>query len=144
MDSPLIHDRGRGPELKGSRITVYDLIPYLKDAAYWTDERLVAEAWPSVTVEGVAALRGYVADHYDEVMAVHREMDRRMYEAMTIQRMPEYDDPVWWGENRVQAFRDWRQARAAANGNHPADPGDLDQVARDFRELTALRQKAGR
>lgn len=23
-----IHDRGRGPELKGTRITVYDIIPY--------------------------------------------------------------------------------------------------------------------
>lgn len=31
MGSDLIHDRGRGPEIVGTRITVYNLLPYFLD-----------------------------------------------------------------------------------------------------------------
>ena len=33
MDPIIIHDRGRGPELVGTRTTVYDVIPYWLDDA---------------------------------------------------------------------------------------------------------------
>jgi hypothetical protein len=31
MAIDLIHDRGRGPEVKGTRITVYNLVPHFLD-----------------------------------------------------------------------------------------------------------------
>jgi hypothetical protein len=31
MAIDLIHDRGRGPEVKGTRITVYNLLPHFLD-----------------------------------------------------------------------------------------------------------------
>lgn len=34
MSNELMHDRGRGPEIIGTRITVYNLLPYFSTAPY--------------------------------------------------------------------------------------------------------------
>ena len=73
MDSPLIHDRGRGPELIGTRTTVYDVIPYrlAKHDPDWI-ARVMGH-----TREQIDALYQYMDDHYDEVMAVHWKIEAR-------------------------------------------------------------------
>ena len=75
MEHPLIHDRGRGPELVGTRITIYNLVPYLIKPA-WT-EAAIAEA-NRVTAEQVAAMRAYFLAHYAEVMAQHDRIEERI------------------------------------------------------------------
>jgi hypothetical protein len=42
--SPLLHDRGRGPELKSCRITVFDLIPFFLDPNHSDSQML--QQWP--------------------------------------------------------------------------------------------------
>jgi uncharacterized protein (DUF433 family) len=105
VEHPLIHDRGRGPELVGTRITVYDLIPYLEDPPFSDEEML--KLWPSVTAEGLAALKAYIADHRDEVMAKHWEIEARMIREWAAQCTPE--NLARWDRTRreVEAFRDW-------------------------------------
>lgn len=68
-----IHDRGRGPELKGTRITVYDIVPYR--LADWTVPA-IAELFCLSTRE-VDALYRYMDDHHADVMAHHWKIEER-------------------------------------------------------------------
>lgn len=68
-----IIDRGRGPQLSTSRITVQDVVPMLKRNC--TPEEII-ELIPVLTREELLAIQDYVRDHYDEVM----EQDRRIAE----------------------------------------------------------------
>jgi uncharacterized protein (DUF433 family) len=38
VTKPIIHDRGRGPEIEGTRITVYDVMDYYLDG--WPAARI--------------------------------------------------------------------------------------------------------
>lgn len=74
-----IHDRGRGPELKGTRLTVYDIIPYReagRGAATIADA--LKPGYPDLTPAHIELLFRYIDDHHDEVMAVHREIEERV------------------------------------------------------------------
>jgi uncharacterized protein (DUF433 family) len=69
-----IVDRGRGPQLSTSRITVQDVVPYLQQNC--THEEIMA-IMPVLTVEEIQAIQQYVHDHYDEVMAQDRRIRER-------------------------------------------------------------------
>ena len=68
MDA-LIHDRGRGPEIVGTRITVYDVLDYARTRT----PEFIAELF-KIEVEQVHAALTYVEEHREEVMSryVHR------------------------------------------------------------------------
>ncbi len=77
MTSDLIHDRGRGPEIKGTRITVYNLMSYLLDPTM--TETLICAAYDhAVTPEQVAAARAYVLNNADTVLAEHLKIEERI------------------------------------------------------------------
>lgn len=65
-----IIERGRGPEIAGTRITVYDVLGY--ERLGWPDERTAA--WLKVTVPEVEAARLYIGEHRGEVMAEYQQM----------------------------------------------------------------------
>jgi uncharacterized protein (DUF433 family) len=68
-----IVDRGRGPQLSTSRITVQDVVPYLQQNCTYSE---IMEIMPVLTVEEIQVIQHYVRDHYEEVM----EQDRRIRE----------------------------------------------------------------
>lgn len=72
MSSDLIHNRGRGPEIVGTRITVYNLVPYFLDPT--ATENYIAELY-ELTVEQVAAARAYVLNNAESVLARHTEIE---------------------------------------------------------------------
>jgi len=74
MDSTEIIDRGRGPELKGTRTTVYSLVPYFLDETW--DDAAIASAG-GLSVEQVQVMRAYFAEHRDAVLVVHNEIEAR-------------------------------------------------------------------
>lgn len=76
-----IIDRGRGPQLSTSRITVQDLVPYLQQK--FTHEHIL-EIMPVLTVEEIQAVERYVLDNYEAVMA----QDRRIRERAAARRKP--------------------------------------------------------
>lgn len=63
----LIHNRGRGPEVRGTRIQLAVLFDHFENPR-WTDEA-IAELY-AITVEQVQAARQYVSDHYDEIAGI--------------------------------------------------------------------------
>ncbi len=75
MATDLIHDRGRGPEIVGTRITVYNLLPHFMDAAM--NEETICRLY-ELTAEQVAAARAYVLNNPDTVLARHLKIEERM------------------------------------------------------------------
>jgi len=75
MATELIHDRGRGPEIVGTRITVYNLLPHFLDPT--ATEDAIARLY-DLTAEQVAAARAYILTHPDTVLAEHLRIEARM------------------------------------------------------------------
>ena len=66
---PEIHDRGRGPEIKGTRITVFDVMDYHpKYPAAW-----IADLFRLPVPHVELAIR-YVDEHRDELMPAYQKM----------------------------------------------------------------------
>ena len=72
LPPPEIHDRGRGPEIKGTRITVYDVMDYHPDfAADW-----IANAFRLPVAHVELAIR-YIEEHRAELTPIYQEMLER-------------------------------------------------------------------
>lgn len=69
----LIHNRGRGPEIRGTRITVYDVVDYLLMA--WEPARIAM--WFKLMTVQVEAAIAYILDHKLEVIREYHEMLER-------------------------------------------------------------------
>jgi uncharacterized protein (DUF433 family) len=70
MLEAMIIDRGRGPEIAGTRITVYDVLDYHKTGMH---RDLIADTLELSSQQVEAAIR-YIEEHRDEVMADYEEM----------------------------------------------------------------------
>jgi uncharacterized protein (DUF433 family) len=66
-----IVERGRGPQLSTSRITVQDLLPYYREGA--SNEEI--RKWiPSLNDEEIAVLKQYIVEHYEEVLDAEKRI----------------------------------------------------------------------
>ena len=122
MDTPLIHDRGRGPEIAGTRITIYNLVPHLLSPD--TTEQEVCELY-HLTPAQVAAARAYYLNHYSEVTAENARIGERLRQA----REAQDNDPVlqaMFSESRetFRLRREWAAERKARGLPFPMNPGD--------------------
>ncbi len=75
MASDLIHDRGRGPELVGTRITVYDLLVHFLEPD--DTEAYICKLY-ELTPEQVAAARAYVLNNPEPVLSRHLQIEARI------------------------------------------------------------------
>ena len=71
MSAKIIH-RGRGPEIEGTRITVYDVWDYAHQG--WHRDRIAA-LFRLSSLDIQAAL-DYIAQHQDDVTAQYQRRDR--------------------------------------------------------------------
>lgn len=69
-NEPVIHDRGRGPEIRGTRITVFDVLDY--SLTGWTAEQIATLF--KITVEQVHAALLYIDEHRSELMPKYQRM----------------------------------------------------------------------
>lgn len=69
----IIIDRGRGPEIAGTRITVFDIVDYLE--MNWHHSAIAA--WLRLSSNQVLAAMRYIEEHKTEVMAEYQEMVER-------------------------------------------------------------------
>jgi len=70
----VIIDRGRGPEISGTRITVLDVLDYL--LAGWDDSRIAVVL--SLGTDQVRAAREYIESHPAEVQAGFQRIKERI------------------------------------------------------------------
>jgi uncharacterized protein (DUF433 family) len=106
MPDKLIHDRGRGPEIVGTRITVYNLLPDFLDPT--ATESAICRMY-DLTAEQVAAARAYVLQHADTVLARHLEIEERM----SAGNPPEVTERARQTHATFMKFRDWLRRREA-------------------------------
>jgi uncharacterized protein (DUF433 family) len=110
-EHPLIHDRGRGPELIGTRVTVYNLFPELVKGTR-TEASIAAEY--DISTEQVAAMRAYILANYAEVAAKNAEIDARIRRQIEAQ----HNDPVFLAKvaeshARFQLLMEWTAEQRA-------------------------------
>jgi uncharacterized protein (DUF433 family) len=120
----LIHDRGRGPEIVGTRITVYNLLDYFLDPE--VTEAYIGRIY-DLTPEQVAAARAYVLTHPETVLARHLEIEGRMAAG----NPPEVIEQAGRTRAAFLRFKDWLAERERA--------GDGMQAA----EVTSSRGPGG-
>jgi uncharacterized protein (DUF433 family) len=115
MTTDLIHDQGRGPEIVGTRITVYNLIPHFLDAT--ATEASICQTY-GLTSEQVAAARAYILNHADTVLAEHLAIEARM----SAGNPPEVIEQAKRTHATFQNFKDWLARRQqAADQGHPVE-----------------------
>jgi uncharacterized protein (DUF433 family) len=73
MQHAAIIDRGRGPQIAGTRITVYDIMDYLKMNWHHT----AIAAWLRISSYQVLAAIDYIETHRAEVEAEYRRILER-------------------------------------------------------------------
>ena len=120
MSAEIIHDRGRGPEIVGTRITVYNLMPYFLDATA-TEETICRVH--GLSAKQVAAARAYVLNHPDEVLAEHLRIEARIAAG----NPPEVIEAAKRTRALLEKFRAWHAQHAAIESQHeplsPESPG---------------------
>ena len=116
MADELLHDRGRGPELIGTRITVYNLLPYFLDPS--TTEEQICRLY-RLTPEQVAAARAYVLNHVEEVFAEHRRIEARIAAG----NPPEVIERLKDTHERFMKFKQWVEEKQAADKTRHPTPG---------------------
>jgi uncharacterized protein (DUF433 family) len=131
MINDLMYDRGRGPELRSCRITVYDLIPYLEHPETYSDETMLA-VWPTVNRAELEALKVYIAEHREEVMAVHRKIEERIQREWAAQDTPEFRERTRQTRARMNRFREWIEDQKRAGTLPP--PGERRTAFNAFLE----------
>jgi uncharacterized protein (DUF433 family) len=104
-----IIDRGRGPEVAGTRITVYDVLDYHKLG--W--HRDVIASTLSLSSRQVEVAIRYIEEHRDEVMADYAEMLARDARG----NPPELQAKLDAGHERFLAMV--RERRKAKNHRQP-------------------------
>ena len=107
-----IHDRGRGPELKGTRITVYDVVYYHLHGHAPNDIAVIL----GISTPEVMALLAYFEEHREEVMAWHNKIEERNARG----NPPEVEEKLKASREKFQALLAERRRQREGNGeSHP-------------------------
>ena len=112
MPNDLIHDRGRGPEIRGTRITVYNLLPHFLDPT--ETEAYIGRVY-ELTAEQVASARAYVFNNPQEILAQHLEIEARMAEG----NPPEVIEAARVTHTTFLNFKKWLSERERAGAHEP-------------------------
>jgi uncharacterized protein (DUF433 family) len=109
-----IIERGRGPEIAGTRITVYDILDYYESG--WHRD-LIADQFNLSSRQVEVAIR-YIEDHRDEVMAAYQKIMERINRG----NPPALQAKLDAGHERFQAMvKEMRAAKSqeAQGEGHP-------------------------
>jgi uncharacterized protein (DUF433 family) len=102
-----IVDRGRGPQLSTSRITVMDLVRYFhKDNAYEEITRWI----PTLTHEEIGVIERYYLDHKAEFDEMERRANERRAEQIRLQRL-QFPELKGTKEEQMATLRSRLEAR---------------------------------
>ena len=114
-----IIDRGRGPQLSTSRITVQDVVPMLKRNC--TPEEIMELIPAAESREEIQVIQqNTVRDHYNEVMEQDRRIREREANRVT---PPEHIEARKRGREKMLALMDQLGKKKAQQKNGAHSPG---------------------
>jgi uncharacterized protein (DUF433 family) len=133
MATEVIKDRGRGPEIEGTRITVFTLLPDLLDPQ--TTEASICQSY-NLAPEQVAAARAYILRNPDLVLDRHVEIETGLE---TARNPPEVVEKTEETRRTLLRFKDWLAERDSARpvGASPESPGAGTESFPTFAEWLA-------
>lgn len=114
MQQPAIIDRGRGPEIAGTRITVYNVLDYVEEGWHHTQIALFFR----ISSRQVLAAIDYIDRHREQVMADYREMLARSARG----NPPELQAKLDAGHVRFLEMVRKRRAAESQRAIHEGDP----------------------
>ena len=110
-----IIDRGRGPEIEGTRITIYDVVDYWKEG--WGYDQIAGLF--RLPPDDIQAAIQYIEAHEDEVMADYRQILERH---RNVPYPPKVQEKLAQNRQKLQAklaeFRAGREDEVAHAGDH--------------------------
>jgi uncharacterized protein (DUF433 family) len=115
MDAKII-DRGRGPEIAGTRITVYDVMDYLKEG--WRYDQIAGLF--RLPPDDIQAAIQYIEDHKEEVLNVYHQILARHRNA---QYTPEVQAKLVRSREKLQAKLAEIRARRQGEDTHASHHG---------------------
>jgi uncharacterized protein (DUF433 family) len=109
MNAKII-DRGRGPEIAGTRITVYDVWDYARVGHHHTT---IAATLGLSSLQVAAALE-YIEAHKDQVLADYQQILDRVSRG----NPPEVEAKLQQSQAKLQALREKLYQAKAVGANH--------------------------
>ena len=111
-----IIDRGRGPEIEGTRITVYDVVDYLQEG--WRHDQIAGLF--RLPPDDIQAAIQYIKAHEEDVMAAYRRILERH---RNVQYSPEVQEKLVRNRQKLQDKLAEIRARQQVEGTHVRDHG---------------------
>ncbi len=111
-----IIDKGRGPQLSSSRVTVQDILPFYRDGA---SNEMIRQWLPSLADDEIDLLRNYIVDHFDEVNQLEAEI-KKYHDNQRARARTKDDLSI---EERRQRILKKLQERRAENNDAHSSPG---------------------
>ena len=111
-----IIDRGRGPEIEGTRITVYDVMDYLQEG--WRYDQIAGLF--RLPPDDIQAAIAYIEAHEEEVTTAYRQILARH---CNVQYAPEVEAKLARNRQKLQAKLADILARQQAESAHANDHG---------------------
>jgi uncharacterized protein (DUF433 family) len=111
-----IIDRGRGPEIDGTRITVYDVMDYLQEG--WRYDQIAGLF--RLPPDDIQAAIKYIEDHKEAVMTAYQQIlarHRNVHYPLEVQAK------LAQNRQKLQAKLAEIQARQPAESHHASDHG---------------------
>ena len=115
----IIVDRGRGPEIRGTRITVYDVVDYWKDGWRYDQIAGLFRLPPSEVQAAIA----YIEEHEEEVMADYRAIVKRHEELRRRYHTPEIQRKITRNRRKLRAKLAEIRARGSKGEPRAGDHG---------------------
>ncbi len=112
LKEPRIIDRGRGPEIEGTRITVYDIMDYYKHGEHHT---YIATALGIGSAQVLCAIR-YIEAHEDEVMADYQRILQRHARGNPPEIQKKLDEAHEKFMRKVEGYRRLQRKESAGAG----------------------------
>lgn len=128
MVTNLIRDRGRGPEIEGTRLTVYNLLPHFLDPT--ATEGYICRLY-ELSPEQVAAARAFVLNNVDTVLVEHLKIEARIAAGNSAQVIEQGNET----HATFLRFRHWlaeRDRSAPEESTGGSEPGSRRVVSATF------------
>ena len=111
-----IIDRGRGPEIEGTRITVYDVVDYLQEG--WRYDQIAGLF--RLPPDAIQAAIQYIKDHEEDVMAAYRRILERH---RNVRYSPEVQEKLVRNRQKLEDKLAEIRARQQVESTHVSDHG---------------------
>lgn len=116
-----IVDRGRGPQLSTTRITVLDVFYYLHRG---DNIEQIRQAMPSLSRAELDVVLAYIGEHQDELLEADRRAEEFVQRGIAEQKATgiyrEVDESIPLHDRITRLRETMRRQRAERNGDHAA------------------------